>query len=64
MRNNLDNVSKNTIYHTQDKIVFSKIKQCKTAKEIWEKLEMMCEGTDQIKENKLMIAVDTCFPNT
>ncbi|KAL8456771.1 hypothetical protein ACS0TY_034860 [Phlomoides rotata] len=56
-RNNLDNVAKNTIYHTLDKIVFSKIKQCKTAKEIWEKLEMMCEGTDQIKENKLMIAV-------
>ncbi|KAL8501621.1 hypothetical protein ACS0TY_020944 [Phlomoides rotata] len=36
-RANLDNVSKNTIYHTLDKIVFSKIKQCKTDKEIWEK---------------------------
>ncbi|KAL8528794.1 hypothetical protein ACS0TY_006308 [Phlomoides rotata] len=56
-RVNLDNVAKNTIYHTLDKIVFSKIKQCKTTKEIWEKLEMICEGTDQIKENKLMIDV-------
>ncbi|KAL8481851.1 hypothetical protein ACS0TY_028120 [Phlomoides rotata] len=45
-RNNLDNVAKNTIYHTLDKIVFNKIKQCKTAKEIWEKLEMMYEGTN------------------
>ncbi|KAL8556131.1 hypothetical protein ACS0TY_003797 [Phlomoides rotata] len=33
-RANLDNIAKNTIYHTLDKIVFSKIKQCKTAKEI------------------------------
>ncbi|KAL8556056.1 hypothetical protein ACS0TY_003745 [Phlomoides rotata] len=33
-RANLDNVAKNTIYHTLDKIVFSKIKQCKTTKEI------------------------------
>ncbi|KAL8542500.1 hypothetical protein ACS0TY_003386 [Phlomoides rotata] len=56
-RANLDNVAKNTIYHTLDKIVFNKIKQCKTTKEIWEQLEMMCEGTNQIKENKLMIVV-------
>ncbi|KAL8542657.1 hypothetical protein ACS0TY_003515 [Phlomoides rotata] len=56
-RANLDNIARNTIYHTLDKIVFGKIKQCKTAKEIWKKLEMMCEGTDHIKENKLMIVV-------
>lgn len=47
----------NTIYCTVDKIMFSKIKHCKTVNEIWEKFEMICEGTDRIKENKLMIVV-------
>lgn len=37
--------------------MFNKIKLCKTIKEIWEKPTVNCEGTCQIKENKLFIAV-------
>lgn len=33
---NLDNVAKDILYKTLDKNTFSKIKMCKTAKEIWE----------------------------
>ncbi|XP_073120504.1 uncharacterized protein [Henckelia pumila] len=50
---NLDNVVKDILYKTLDKNTFSKIKMCKTGKEIWEKLIQLCEGNEQTKENKL-----------
>ncbi|XP_073132175.1 uncharacterized protein [Henckelia pumila] len=37
--------------------MFSKIKACSTAKEIWEKLAQLCEGNDQTKENKIIVAI-------
>ncbi|XP_047306304.1 uncharacterized protein LOC124909695 [Impatiens glandulifera] len=52
---NLDNVTKDILYKTLDKNMFSKIKSCSTAKEIWNKLTQLCEGNDQTKENKLMV---------
>ncbi|KZV38772.1 hypothetical protein F511_19921 [Dorcoceras hygrometricum] len=36
--------------------MFSKMKTCTTAKEIWEKLTQICEGNDKTKENKMMVA--------
>ncbi|KZV34517.1 hypothetical protein F511_21754 [Dorcoceras hygrometricum] len=36
--------------------MFSKIKTCTTAKEIWEKLIQICEGNDEMKDNKLTMA--------
>ncbi|KZV27625.1 hypothetical protein F511_24684 [Dorcoceras hygrometricum] len=36
-QDNLDNVAKDILYKTLDKNMFSKIKTCATAKEIWEK---------------------------
>ncbi|XP_073137677.1 uncharacterized protein [Henckelia pumila] len=54
---NLDNVARDILYKTLDKNKFSKIKSCTTAKEIWEKLTQLCEGNDQTKENKLMVAI-------
>ncbi|XP_073304116.1 uncharacterized protein [Primulina huaijiensis] len=54
---NLDNVTKDILYKTLDKVTFSKIKMCKTAKEIWEKLIPLCEGNEQTKEHKLSVAV-------
>ncbi|XP_073309953.1 uncharacterized protein [Primulina huaijiensis] len=37
--------------------MFTKIKTCTTAKEIWEKLTQLCKGNDQTKENKLTVAI-------
>ncbi|KZV24035.1 hypothetical protein F511_43588 [Dorcoceras hygrometricum] len=37
--------------------MFSKIKTCATAKEIWEKLTQICEGNDKTKENKIIVAL-------
>ncbi|XP_073136841.1 uncharacterized protein [Henckelia pumila] len=53
---NLDNVAKDILYKTLDKNTFSKIKTCKTEKEIWEKLIQLCEGNEQTKKNKLSVA--------
>ncbi|XP_073130813.1 uncharacterized protein [Henckelia pumila] len=53
---NMDNVAKDILYKTLDKNIFSKIKTCKTGKEIWEKLIQLCEGNEQTKENKLSVA--------
>ncbi|XP_073119887.1 uncharacterized protein [Henckelia pumila] len=56
-KSNLDNVSKDILYKTLDKNMFSMIKTCSTAKEIWEKLTQLCERNDQTKENKLTLAI-------
>ncbi|XP_073137871.1 uncharacterized protein [Henckelia pumila] len=53
---NLDNIAKDILYKTLDKNTFSKIKTCKTEKEIWEKLIQLCEGNEQTKENKLSVS--------
>ena len=55
-KSNLDNMARDILYKTLDKIMFRKIRQCKTAKEIWEKLTQLNEGSEQTKENKLLSA--------
>ncbi|MDQ9783053.1 hypothetical protein RF094_10125, partial [Serratia marcescens] len=36
--------------------MFHKIKACKTAKEIWDKIIQLNEGNEQTRENKLLVA--------
>ncbi|XP_073298512.1 uncharacterized protein [Primulina huaijiensis] len=62
-KSNLDNVAKDILYKTLDKVTSSKIKMCRTAKEIWEKLIQLCEDNEQTKENKLSVAIQK-FDNT
>ncbi|KZV30641.1 hypothetical protein F511_11158 [Dorcoceras hygrometricum] len=52
----VDNVANDILYKTLDKNMFSKIKTCATAKEIWEKLTQICEGIDETKEKILTVA--------
>ena len=40
-RANLDNQARNVLYQTLDRGMFSKVKSCETAKEIWEKLAII-----------------------
>ncbi|XP_047309933.1 uncharacterized protein LOC124913393 [Impatiens glandulifera] len=53
--NNLENMAKDILYKTLDNNMFSKIKACFSAKEIWEKLTQLYEGNEQPKQNKLMV---------
>ncbi|GAB2280388.1 ATP-dependent Clp protease ATP-binding subunit ClpA cd4b, chloroplastic [Dionaea muscipula] len=54
---NLDNVEKDIILKTLDSKMFLRIKTCVTAKQILDKLILICEGTEDIKENKLSVAI-------
>ncbi|GAB2292592.1 hypothetical protein Dimus_038213 [Dionaea muscipula] len=56
-KHNLDNVAKDIILKTLDSNMFLKIKTCTTAKEIWDKLILICQGTEAIKDNKLTVAI-------
>lgn len=50
---NLNQVARTEIIKTLSKDIIEKIKNCKTTKEMWDKLVLLCEGTNHNKENKL-----------
>ncbi|XP_057778091.1 uncharacterized protein LOC130996840 [Salvia miltiorrhiza] len=52
----LDNLAKSIISGTVPDKHVMKIIKCGTAKEMWDILERMCVGSEEIKENKLSIA--------
>lgn len=57
-RANLDRVAKNIRFKSLDTVTFSKVKMLKSSKEIWERITMLCEGNDQIKTNRLQLAME------
>lgn len=46
----MDNIAKNLFFVALDKDTFSKVKDNKTTKEIWDKLKMICEGMELSKD--------------
>ena len=52
----IDNMAKNILYKALDDSMFKRIKLCSSAKEIWEKLVQLCEGSEQNKENMKIAA--------
>ena len=42
-RSNLDNQAKDVLYRSLDQPMFCKIKLCKSAKEIWDTVNALCE---------------------
>ncbi|VFQ85169.1 unnamed protein product [Cuscuta campestris] len=52
-KHNLDNVAKAAIFKTLDPITFSKIKHLKTAMEIWQGLGKLCEGSEDLRKQKI-----------
>ncbi|KAL3819347.1 hypothetical protein ACJIZ3_005252 [Penstemon smallii] len=50
---NLDKVGRFIMTKALDNDRFDKIKHCKTAKEMWDKVRDMSEGNDAIKEHQL-----------
>ncbi|KAL8463319.1 hypothetical protein ACS0TY_034102 [Phlomoides rotata] len=52
-RANLDRVANNILQNSVGDAYLGRIRMCKTTKEIWETLTLMCEGTDKIKENMM-----------
>ncbi|KAK4484218.1 hypothetical protein RD792_011441 [Penstemon davidsonii] len=56
--NNLDKVGIFIMTRALDNDNFDKVKHCKTAKEMWDKVRDMSEGNDAIKEHNLSIALE------
>ena len=48
----LDKKAKNILFMSLEKELFENVINCKTAKEIWEALLVMHEGTEEVRENK------------
>ena len=42
-----------------DQTMYNHVISCASAKEIWDKIEIMMEGTEEVKENKTQILVAT-----
>ena len=47
----------NVLYCALDKNEFNRVSTCNSAKEIWDRLEVTHEGTNQVKESKINILV-------
>ncbi|VFQ90844.1 unnamed protein product [Cuscuta campestris] len=57
-KHNLDNVAKAAIFKTLDPITFSKIKHLKTATEIWQGLGKLCEGSEDLRKQKIEVLLE------
>ncbi|VFQ85690.1 unnamed protein product [Cuscuta campestris] len=57
-KHNLDNVAKAAIFKTLDPITFSKIKHLKTAMEIWQGLGKLCEGSEDLRTQKIEVLLE------
>ncbi|VFQ86980.1 unnamed protein product [Cuscuta campestris] len=54
-KHNPDNVAKAVIFKTLDPISFSKIKNLRTAMEIWQGLGKLCEGSKDLRKQKIEV---------
>ncbi|VFQ76887.1 unnamed protein product, partial [Cuscuta campestris] len=57
-KHNLDNIAKAAIFKTLDPITFSKIKHLKTAMEIWQGLGKLCEGSEDLRKQKIEVLLE------
>ncbi|VFQ88808.1 unnamed protein product [Cuscuta campestris] len=57
-KHNLDNVAKAAIFKTLDPITFFKIKHLKTAMEIWQGLGKLCEGSEDMRKQKIEVLLE------
>ncbi|XP_019170450.1 PREDICTED: uncharacterized protein LOC109166021 [Ipomoea nil] len=56
-RANLDNVTQDILYKSLDDSLFSRVRKCTTANQIWNTLMSLGEGDEQEKDNKLTVAM-------
>ena len=42
---------KNILHNSLNNVMSNRVIACKTAKEIWDTLEVQCQGTKEIKKN-------------
>ena len=52
-----DKKAMNLLFNGIDDDMFDSVINCPTAKEVWDTIQTLCEGTDQVRENKMQLFV-------
>ena len=52
-----ENKTMNILFNGIDDDMFDSIINCPTAKEVWDTIQTLCEGIDQVRENKIQLFV-------
>ena len=47
----------NILFNGLDKEIFDNVINCTTSKEVWDTIQILCEGTEQVRENKMQILI-------
>lgn len=45
------------LFNGLDKDMFDNVINCRTSKEVWNQLQILCEGTKQVRENKIKLLI-------
>ena len=45
------------LFNGVDGDMFDNIINCKTAKEVWDTIQIICDGTEQVRENKMQLLI-------
>jgi len=52
-----DKKAMNILFNGVDGDIFDNIINCKTAKEVWDTIQIICDGTEQVRENKMQLLI-------
>ena len=52
-----DKKAMNILFNGLDSDMFDNVINCSTAKEIWDTVQTICEGTEQVRENKMQLLI-------
>ena len=52
-----DKKAMNILFNGLDKDMFDNVINCTTSKEVWDTIRILCEGTEQVRENKMQLLI-------
>ena len=52
-----DKKAMNILFIGLDKDMFGNVINCTTSKEVWDTIQILCEGTEQVRENKMQLLI-------
>ena len=55
-----DKKAMNILFNDLDKDMFDNVINCTTSKEVWDTIQILCEGTEQVRENKIQLLIQQC----
>ena len=52
-----DNRAMNILFNGLEEEMFDNVINCTTAKQVWDTVQTLCEGTEQVRENKMQLLI-------